>query len=170
LRNHLDAVAGRSYDPRMVVWRCPHCATPQAEAARCWVCHRSTTSCASCRHFRRSVATGFGICGLDPRRTALTGAEMRVCWSAPDALASDATAAAADATTGGRPARRAPRADVPDDGARTPRTFVPVEDLHRAAQPDQGPTPARLTSPPAPPVAAGTSTVARWSLWDDPER
>ena len=30
----------------MPMWRCPHCGTPQAETARCWVCRRSTTACA----------------------------------------------------------------------------------------------------------------------------
>src|SRR5215218_460692 len=103
----------------MAVWRCPHCATPQAEAARCWVCHRSTTSCATCRHFRRSVATGFGICGLDPRRVALTGSEMRVCWTAPDPAAHDASNA--------EPAAQRPAAQ--STGTREPRTFVPVDDL-----------------------------------------
>ena len=51
-----------SYHRAMPMWRCPHCATPQAEAARCWVCHRSTTSCASCRNFRRSITAGVGYC------------------------------------------------------------------------------------------------------------
>ena len=32
-----------SYHRPMPMWRCPHCGTPQAEAARCWVCHRSTS-------------------------------------------------------------------------------------------------------------------------------
>src|SRR5215204_73495 len=80
----LDTGPRRSYDPRMPVWRCPHCSTPQAEAARCWVCRRSTTSCATCRNYRPGVANGLGMCGLDPRRSALTGAEMRACWAAPD--------------------------------------------------------------------------------------
>jgi len=44
----------------MVSWRCPHCGSPQTETARCWVCRRSTTSCATCRHFRRSVAGRLG--------------------------------------------------------------------------------------------------------------
>ena len=30
----------------MPLWRCPHCGTPQVESSRCWVCRRSTTSCA----------------------------------------------------------------------------------------------------------------------------
>lgn len=64
----------------MVSWRCPHCGTPQLEAARCWVCHRSTTSCSSCRHFREAVAKKLGYCALDRQRQALTGAEERPCW------------------------------------------------------------------------------------------
>lgn len=68
----------------MPTWRCPHCGTPQVEAARCWVCHRSTTSCATCRHFRRSVVLpglGYaGFCGLDRRHDPLRGDEQRACW------------------------------------------------------------------------------------------
>ena len=62
-------------------WRCPHCRTPQPEAARCWVCRRSSTACSVCRHFRRSVAAPYGgTCGLDPRRIPLRGDELRGCW------------------------------------------------------------------------------------------
>ena len=50
------------------------------EAAWCWVCRRSTTSCASCRHFRTSVAGRLSYCGLDKGRTPLTGEEERACW------------------------------------------------------------------------------------------
>jgi hypothetical protein len=64
----------------MASWRCPHCDAPQPETARCWVCHRSTTSCATCAHFRRSVAGNFGYCGLDKGRAPLTGLEERPCW------------------------------------------------------------------------------------------
>jgi hypothetical protein len=45
----------------MPIWRCPHCGTPQAETARCWVCRRSSTACASCRNFRGSVAAQMGF-------------------------------------------------------------------------------------------------------------
>ena len=71
------------------MWRCPHCGTPQAETARCWVCHRSSTSCATCRHFRHSVVANVGYCGLDRRRSPLRGDEVRACWDgvAPIALA-----------------------------------------------------------------------------------
>ena len=68
----------------MPLWRCPHCRTPQAETARCWVCHRSSTSCATCRNFRGSVAAGVGYCGLDRGRAPLRGDEIRACWE--DAL------------------------------------------------------------------------------------
>ena len=64
----------------MSMWRCPHCNTPQAETARCWVCHRSSTSCATCRNFRGSVAAGVGFCGLDRSRAPLRGDEIRACW------------------------------------------------------------------------------------------
>jgi hypothetical protein len=64
----------------MPSWRCPHCSTPQPESSRCWVCHRSSTSCGTCRHFRGSVAARVGFCGLDRRRQPLHGDEVRACW------------------------------------------------------------------------------------------
>lgn len=64
----------------MPLWRCPHCGTPQAETARCWVCRRSSTACGTCRHFRRAVAGNLGYCGLDRRRAPLSGDEIRACW------------------------------------------------------------------------------------------
>jgi hypothetical protein len=140
----------------MAVWRCPHCATPQSEAARCWVCHRSTTSCGTCRHFRRSIASGLGVCGLDPRHVALTGGEMRACWTPPDALLEDDEAP-----------RRIPVAAAPaDPGGRVPRTFVPVEELVLAT-PSPRPTAAAATAP-----APSTDAVIApgWSLWGEPER
>jgi hypothetical protein len=81
----VDSRALRSYHPTMPMWRCPHCATPQAEAARCWVCHRSSTACGACRHFRRAVAGQLGYCGLDRQRRPLRGDEIRPCWEAADA-------------------------------------------------------------------------------------
>jgi len=50
------------------------------EAARCWVCHRSTTSCSTCRHFRQGITAKLGYCALDKQRRVLTGAEERPCW------------------------------------------------------------------------------------------
>jgi len=66
----------------MPMWRCPHCGTPQAETARCWVCRRSSTACATCQNFRRSVAAQLGYCGLDRERRPLRGDEIRACWEA----------------------------------------------------------------------------------------
>ena len=51
----------------------------------CWVCHRSTTACATCRHFRRSVAAQLGYCGLDRKRRPLRGDEIRACWESAGA-------------------------------------------------------------------------------------
>ena len=147
----------------MVVWRCPHCATPQAEAARCWVCHRSTTSCATCRHFRRSVASGLGICGLDPQRTALTGAEIRVCWTARNAATPEPIGREVVRGTGGTVAAT--------DGGRVPRTFVPVDELVSSPQPSLVPAPGATDLGPAqPPLPPTTPGAVRWSLWDEPER
>src|SRR4051794_23845456 len=64
----------------MATWRCPFCSTPQPEASRCWVCHRSSTSCGTCRQYRRSVATSLGFCAVDRRREPLNGDEVRACW------------------------------------------------------------------------------------------
>lgn len=78
----------------MPPWRCPHCATPQPLADRCWVCRRSSTSCATCRHFRVSVAANVGYCGLDRDRRPLRGDEIRACWEeAPTIVLDDAGAA-----------------------------------------------------------------------------
>ena len=70
----------------MPLWRCPHCGTPQAETARCWVCRRSSTACGTCRHFRRAVAANLGYCGLDRRRAPLTGDEIQACWEPSTAV------------------------------------------------------------------------------------
>jgi hypothetical protein len=73
----------------MATWRCPHCATLQAESSRCFLCGRSATTCASCVSFRRSLVDGLGYCALDRRREPLTGEEQRGCWSAPPEAASE---------------------------------------------------------------------------------
>jgi hypothetical protein len=77
-----DKETVRSYHSGMPMWRCPHCGTPQAETARCWVCHRSSTACATCKNFRRSVAGQLGYCGLDRERRPLRGDEIQGCWEA----------------------------------------------------------------------------------------
>ncbi len=147
----------------MPFWRCPHCATPQPESARCWLCGRSTTSCAACRHYRRGVAGGLGLCGRDTRRLALLGTEVRPCWE-PASVQAHAEA----------PAVRGPGSELEGagsrlrggEGIRQPRTFVPVEDLRRPSSgtPDGG-APAGV-----PAAASRTEPLpGRWSLWGDPD-
>ena len=156
----------------MPVWRCPHCATPQPEASRCWVCRRSTTCCAACRHFRRGVAGGLGLCGLDPRRQALTGTEMRPCW----------IAAPQPGDPGGRPlvavgpGRRHGRDEASAVGSgRAPRTFVPVEAQAGPAadtpEGSAGTTDAALATASTISPAPGTPGLipGTWWLWGDPE-
>jgi hypothetical protein len=153
-------MARRSYDPRMPFWRCPHCATPQAESARCWLCGRSTTTCAACRHYRRGVAGGLGLCGRDPRRLALSGSEVRPCWEPATVEAPPPLPEIIEPTT---PSSRL-RGGA--DGIRQPRTFVPVEDLRRGAA-GVGDGDGRKA---ALPVAGRAETAAdRWSLWGDPD-
>jgi hypothetical protein len=164
----------------MPVWRCPHCSTPQAEASRCWVCRRSTTSCATCRHFRRGVAGGLGLCGLDPKRLALNGTEMRPCWVAASPpvdvevrwsgsthvrIPGDAVARRATAMpmTAGGLASAGAHGHLDPRGGRRPRTFVPVDDLEAAtAAPVE---PDERTGIPAP----VTRVPGTWWLWGDPE-
>ena len=156
----------------MPVWRCPHCGTPQAESARCWVCRRSTTTCATCRHFRRGIASGLGLCGLDARRTALDGTEIRACWVPAEAVH-------ADAGVQFEPRRELALAAVAGAERHVPRTFVPVDELGRAghrdpdpARPEVGDTPD-AGSVSAAPAGAGAPEAPGgpngWSLWGDPE-
>jgi hypothetical protein len=137
----------------MPMWRCPHCGTPQAETARCWVCHRSTTACATCRHFRRSVAAQLGYCGLDRQRLPLRGNEIRACWeSASTQPTANGPAAATERTA---PVRGITFVEVRTDaaagiaspeGAARLRPLEPVRhvDLGRPAPNDAiGRTPVR---------------------------
>ncbi len=122
----------------MPLWRCPHCGTPQSETSRCWVCKRSSTSCGTCRHFRKSIAGQLGYCGLDPRRIPLRGDEMRGCWEAGPL----AFAEAGRVRTERAPAARTARAPV----VATSRDFVPVgraprTRTRRAARPRNGAAP-----------------------------
>lgn len=143
----LDTIRSRSYDPPMPLWRCPHCGTPQEESSRCWVCRRSTTSCGTCRHFRRGVASGLGLCGLDPRRLALRGSEIRECWVAP--------AFRAEAEPERAVAR--PVAAPGDPDAQRGRTFVPVGEV----------LPAREPAVAASAASTGAPANGAWSLWGD---
>jgi len=136
------------------MWHCPHCGAPQAETARCWVCHRSSTTCSTCRHFRTSLAADVGYCGLDRQRRPLTGLEQRGCW------AEQRSAAAAPAPP---PQRRG--------GERAPaRTFIPVEDVQLRTAPESLPSPA--SAEPAPTFLLGDPIdpwESRTSLFGDGE-
>jgi hypothetical protein len=124
------------------MWRCPHCETPQAETSRCWVCKRSSTSCGTCRHFRRAIAGQLGYCGLDARRRPLNGDELRGCWEAGPSFEV--------------PTPRPARDFVP---LRPRLEFVPVEPARkRRAAPVE-------TSPgiPAPSAAAAESLQGFWN-------
>jgi hypothetical protein len=136
----------------MPMWRCPHCATPQAETARCWVCHRSSTACGACRHFRRAVAGQLGFCGLDRQRRPLNGDEIRPCWEA------------ADAATINVPALPGVGAVWPLEAVEartTVRSIEFVEVESSAAGPEPATDPLVLVVPPA--------GEPRWSLWGDAE-
>jgi len=86
---------------------------------------------------------------------ALTGAEMRACWTPPDAILEDDDAR-----------RRLPAGVSPADAdARVPRTFVLVDELVVVQPATLQPT-AATSSP------TGTGAPlngAGWSLWGDPE-
>lgn len=148
------------------MWRCPHCGTPQAETARCWVCRRSSTACGTCRNFRRSVAGSLGYCGLDRRRQPVVGDEIRACWEAwPGVEASvvaPLTIQPADPT--GQRARPIEFIEV-RDGSTRPAPPAAV-DLTPAAG-DLTPTdePAVIPSGPILP-----EPEPGWSLWGDAER
>ena len=156
----------RSYDPHMPLWRCPHCGTPQVESSRCWVCRRSTTSCAACTHFRRGIAGGLGLCGLDARRVPLRGTEMLACWVAadttgvlggPDGPPDDPT----------RVMVLAGPAASAASGSRVGRTFVPIESL-AAAGPSQAAGVIAAAGERVPtPVVSARRIPGGWSLWGD---
>jgi hypothetical protein len=138
------------------MWRCPHCGTPQQEAARCWVCRRSSTTCSTCRHFRASLAATVGYCGLDPRRAPLTGREHRGCWAE---RAAQPVAGAPDSNPGPEPNRLRLAA------GRAPRMvegFVPVELARPSARPDEQSDPAA----PPPAVIQAADPVDAWSSRD----
>jgi hypothetical protein len=179
LRDGRDSDAIRSYHPAMPMWRCPHCGTPQAETARCWVCRRSSTACATCRHFRRSVAAQLGYCGLDSQRRPLRGDEIRGCWDAAT------TPVEVGAAAGSRPA---PRYDELD-ADRTPvrrLEFVEVRTSPARSRGRTATTPGTATAQPSATAGAAGSAEADapdpdgrpiqvstvelgWSLWGDVE-
>ncbi len=154
-----------SYHPAMPMWRCPHCGTPQAETARCWVCHRSSTACATCQNFRRSVAAQLGYCGLDRERRPLRGNEIRACWEAATVPVEAAPAgpvrwipAPFDTVDDGTPVRKLEFIEVGAMPVRTPRrrpVSMPAAEAEAFA-PDEPPAPLSPGEP-------------RWSLWGDAE-
>jgi hypothetical protein len=157
----------------MPMWRCPHCGTPQAETSRCWVCKRSSTSCGTCRHFRRSVAAQLGYCGLDRHRLPLNGDEIRACWEA----------AAVEPADDDRPvappafvARRADGRTTPDDPAPAeagviPRGFVPVGSAEirreRRVARQEAAAQAAAAADPEPARSRTADPSLRVGLWGD---
>jgi hypothetical protein len=140
----------------MPMWRCPHCGTPQAESAKCWVCRRSSTTCSTCRHFRQSLAPSVGFCGLDKRRLPLTGRELRGCWTA---------------RAPGGDAEEPRPVPAPDPGIRL-RGFVPVEQVIRSEMPAVPNVPATPSAPEALPAVtldAGEAWANRATLFGDAE-
>jgi hypothetical protein len=158
------------------MWHCPHCGAPQAETARCWVCRRSSTTCSTCRHFRRALSSDLGFCSLDRRRLPLTGRELRGCWEEHPAAA-DTPPSIAGARTGGVAGRAAPEPvpiavqrlrregrvrhtnpawadELPPPG----RTFVPLDG-------DEVPTQRSSAEPSAavPPPLLATEAAVDWA-------
>ena len=148
------------------MWRCPHCGTPQAETARCWVCRRSSTACGTCRNFRRAVAGQLGYCGLDRQRRPLRGDEIRACW--------EGGAAVTDSPAAGIP-RSAPATGLDDD--RTPvrrLEFVEVRSGTGAPRTKAGATAADGSGRKGGKGAASDDQPVEvrapepgWSLWGD---
>lgn len=152
------------------MWRCPHCGTPQAETARCWVCRRSSTACGTCRNFRHSVAGTLGYCGLDRRRQPLVGDEIRPCWDAwPDGAEATVVTPltihpANPLTTAARPIQFVEVTDRSSgDSVSTPAaTGKTATGVTPAAGPEEPPA---LHPGPLLPM-----DEPRWSLWGDPDR
>ena len=132
------------------MWHCPHCGAPQAETARCWVCRRSSTTCSTCRHFRRALSADLGYCAFDVRRRPLTGRELRGCWEEGHA----ATAPEAPPIVESHRLRAAQRPwPAPPPATADPvvaRGFVPIELLGRL--PAAGSPPEAVGSEPIQPV------------------
>ena len=151
------------------MWRCPHCGTPQAETARCWVCHRSSTACATCQHFRRSVAAQLGYCGLDRERRPLRGDEIRACWEA-------STVPIEVAPTLGERRTPTPLHVVEDRTPVRKLEFVevgssPAARRRRRPAADGGTAAAAGLETPVStePLVPITPGEPRWSLWSDAE-
>lgn len=153
------------------MWRCPHCGTPQAETARCWVCRRSSTACGTCRNFRRSVAGNLGYCGLDRRRQPLAGDEIRACWEAgpggadPPLVATALTSTAADDLSA--PGRAAPLDFIEVHGRLASEPAAPSLE---PKEPGLEPAAPSLDSPAFVPPPVPLPGEPGWSLWGDLDR
>jgi hypothetical protein len=161
-----------------LMWRCPHCGAPQAESARCWVCHRSSTTCSTCRHFQNALSADVGWCALDPRRLPLTGLEQRGCWQ--ERPVATAPQAADPEAAGGRRTGPAATDDADRRWATPGIDFVPVEFVRHAAtladaSSASAPLPAAEAAPeparPGLPLAAKADDgwTERTSLFGEPE-
>lgn len=134
------------------------------------------------------MAGGLGLCGLDPRRSALRGDEIRTCWmAATPVAATPVVAPPAAAVAEPEPvATRGtdPRSGTPLDGPSTkrPRTFVPVEPLDPPATMATGTATAVATTTvvtaaapatgpgsPPPTTVSGSAPAHGWSLWGELE-
>ena len=147
----------------MPMWRCPHCGTPQAETARCWVCRRSSTACGTCRSFRHSVAGSLGYCGLDRGRQPLVGDEIRACWEGWPAgadLAIVAPLSTKAAASGAADQVRAQPLAFVEVGTGTAAGPRAVADRLQDVTEDPEASPVPVLSPEEP----------GWSLWADLER
>ena len=146
----------------MPMWRCPHCGTPQAETARCWVCRRSSTACGTCRNFRRSVAGSLGYCGLDRRRQPLAGDEIRACWEAWPGGAEATVLAPLTIRPAAPPAERA-----------HPIEFVEVGDVATEPRPvpdATAPAPTPVEAADVPPARIPPVSEPGWSLGGEIDR
>ena len=147
------------------MWRCPHCGTPQAESARCWVCRRSSTACGTCRHFRRSVAAQLGYCGLDRKRLPLRGDEIRACWEGrPGAMADEQPPAPVPVHR----LRAGQAADQDRTGVRR-LEFVPVGEDAKPARRVRKPAPDDEPPRQPPTLDAPVPPEPAWNLWGDLE-
>ena len=144
----------------MALWRCPHCGTPQPVAARCWVCRRSSTSCATCRHFRTSVAARIGYCGLDRGHEPLSGAEVRSCWDGAPLALEDVAPPPSPVVAGDTIAPR------PNERYLSGFVLVDALPVAVAAPPEPATIPVPLESLPAP-IAADPALTLDGMLWSD---
>jgi len=156
------------------MWHCPHCGAPQAEAARCWVCHKSSTTCSTCRHFRGSLSADVGWCALDPKRKPLTGREQRGCWQERTSPAL-ATIPETEERAGRRPRRQA-LDDAAESAAAAVLDFIPVELLRPVVIPtapslsrSEPVEPAMQPGLPHPASEADESWAERTSLFGELE-